>query len=168
MQGSSVLFSHTKDDWETPQDFFNELKLEFNLTLDVASSLDNHKCEDFITETSLYDALDERCSWKSSGTAFVNPPYSKWQKFVKKAFKEWHKGNPIVMLLPARTDTKAFHAYIWDDEKNCPKEGIEVRFLKGRLKFEIYGKPLLDKRGHPQPAPFPSMVVIFKGKCFDS
>jgi site-specific DNA-methyltransferase (adenine-specific) len=49
------------------------------------------------------------------------------------------------MLLHARTDTRWFHDYIY--------RRAEVRFVKGRLKFG----------GQIQPAPFPSMVVIFRG-----
>jgi hypothetical protein len=50
------------------------------------------------------------------------------------------------MLIPSRTDTSYFHDYIWQ------KPGVEVRFLRGRLKFDD-GK---------DPAPFPSMLVIFR------
>ena len=39
----------------------------------------------------------------------------------------------------------------------------EIRFLRGRLKFEIGGVPVTDKDGRPQAAPFPSMVCIFGG-----
>lgn len=48
------------------------------------------------------------------------------------------------MLIPARTDTRYFHDYIYGK--------AEIRFVKGRLKFGD-GK---------SPAPFPSMVVIFR------
>ena len=48
------------------------------------------------------------------------------------------------MLLPARTDTKWFHDYIYGK--------AEIRFIKGRLKFG-------DAKNS---APFPAMVVIFK------
>lgn len=50
----------------------------------------------------------------------------------------------VVMLIPARTDTRYFHDYIYGK--------AEIRFVKGRLKFGD-GK---------SPAPFPSMVVIFR------
>ena len=50
----------------------------------------------------------------------------------------------IVMLIPARTDTRYFHDYIYHK--------AEIRFIKGRLKFGD-GKA---------PAPFPSMLVIYK------
>ena len=50
------------------------------------------------------------------------------------------------MLMPARTDTRYFHDYIYQ------KENVEIRFIKGRLKFG-------DAKNS---APFPSMVVIFR------
>ena len=57
-------------------------------------------------------------------------------------------GATIVMLIPARTDTSYFHDYIYGK--------AEIRFLRGRLKFE-------DENGAAMnPAPFPSMVVIFR------
>lgn len=56
-----------------------------------------------------------------------------------------HWGNTVVMLLPARTDTKWFHDYIYGK--------AEIRFVRGRLKF---GKS-------KNSAPFPSMIVIFRG-----
>lgn len=76
--------------------------------------------------------------------------------FVKKAYEESKKLNTtVVMLLPARTDTKRFHKYIWLPEN-------EIRFIEGRLSFEINGKPMVDKNGRPESAPFPSMIVIFR------
>ena len=57
-------------------------------------------------------------------------------------------GATIVMLIPARTDTSYFHECIYGK--------AEIRFLRGRLKFE-------DENGEAMnPAPFPSMVVIFR------
>lgn len=50
----------------------------------------------------------------------------------------------VVMLLPARTDTKWFHDW-------CLPYG-KIEFLRGRLKFG----------GCNNSAPFPSMIVIFK------
>lgn len=52
-------------------------------------------------------------------------------------------GGVAVMLIPARTDTKRFHDYIYGK--------AEVRFIKGRLKFGDCENS----------APFPSMVVVF-------
>lgn len=57
-------------------------------------------------------------------------------------------GETIVLLVPARTDTTYFHDYIYGK--------AEIRFIRGRLKFE-------DENGAAMnPAPFPSMVVIYR------
>ena len=37
------------DEWETPQDFFNNLNNEFHFTLDVAASDANHKVPRYYT-----------------------------------------------------------------------------------------------------------------------
>ena len=78
---------------------------------------------------------------------FCNPPYGRdIRKWVKKAYEEGHKENTIVvMLIPARTDTAYFHDYIL--------HRAEVRFVSGRLKFS----------NAINSAPFPSMIVIFRG-----
>ena len=57
----------------------------------------------------------------------------------------------VVMLIPARTCTRWFHDYIWDASNNIPRSNVEVRFLKGRVKFV----------GADNAAPFPSMIVVF-------
>ena len=77
----------------------------------------------------------------------TNPPYGRnINKWIQKAYVESRKSNCIVVgLLPARTDTKWFHDYIYPNK-------AEIRFIKGRLKF---GDGLNS-------APFPSMIVIWK------
>lgn len=78
---------------------------------------------------------------------FCNPPYGRETgRWVAKAYEEGHKpGSLVVLLLPARTDTTYFHDYILGRS--------EIRFIRGRLKFG----------GGKNPAPFPSMLVIFRG-----
>lgn len=80
-------------------------------------------------------------------TVFCNPPYGKnIKEWVKKCYEESVKNKiTVVMLIPARTDTAYFHNYIYGK--------AEIRFIKGRLKFG-------DSKNA---APFPSMIVIFKG-----
>ena len=153
---NQALLSSGQDLWETPQKFFDELNEEFHFTLDACATPENAKCEKYFTEED--NALVQ--DW-SGNVVFCNPPYSRkggQDLFVKKAFEESQKPNTtVVMLLPARTDTESFHRYIWGGtQKN------EIRFIKGRLNFELNGKPLLAKNGKPSPAPFPSMIVIFR------
>lgn len=145
---SKSLFTSNKDAWETPQWLFDQLNEEFHFELDAAASIENAKCDFFHTkETNGLTA-----PWAPK-TTWINPPYGRdiglW---VEKASEEGRKGATVVMLLPARTDTKYFHNFIWDTDKHCPKPGVEVRFLKGRLKFG----------GATNSAPFPSMVAIFR------
>lgn len=146
MASLDVHYSTGKDDWETPQKLFDVLDAEFNFTLDAAAWSDNSKTDMFYNEHD--DAIDNK--W--FGNVWCNPPYSRGinKKFIKKAHDEFMCGNTdlVVMLLPARTDTIAFHEYIYGK--------AEIRFIKGRLKFEINGVPSKNA------APFPSMVVIYR------
>lgn len=94
--------------------------------------------------------LHPRTEWAATGLGggervYCNPPYGKAiADWVRKAFEESQKPNTlVVMLIPARTDTKYFHDYIYGK--------AEIRFIRGRLKFG----------GQKNSAPFPSMVVVY-------
>lgn len=135
------MFSNKSDEWATPIDVFNRLNEEFDFDLDPCADENNHKCERYFTKTQ--NGLIQ--NWGGS-KVFCNPPYGKEiSAWVRKCSDESKKENTVVvMLIPARTDTKWFHDYIY--------QKAEVRFLKGRLKFG----------GSKNNAPFPSMVVVFK------
>lgn len=138
---NKVMYMSTKDEWATPQKFFDKLNEEFHFTLDPCATDENHKCQKYFTKRD--NGLKQ--SWENE-IVFVNPPYGKSIKeWVSKTFYEWLYHNiTIVLLIPARTDTRYFHDYIY---------GIaELRFIKGRLKFND-GK---------NSAPFPSMVCIYR------
>lgn len=132
------LFTSSTDLWATPQYFFDKVASEFSPSLDVCALPENAKCPRFFTPD--VDGLSQE--WE--GTCWMNPPYGREiGKWVQKAHLEALKGARVVCLLPARTDTRWFHDHIL---------GVaEVRFIKGRLRFGD-GK---------NPAPFPSMLVIF-------
>lgn len=136
------MFSSATDEWATPQEFFDELNEEFHFTLDLAANEENHKCETFFKK----EQNGLTCQW-GGHTVFCNPPYGREiGKWVKKAWEE-HKtsGNTVVMLLPARTDTRWFHEFIYGK--------AEIRFVRGRLKFG----------NATNSAPFPNMVVVWRG-----
>lgn len=136
-----VLFSSKETVWSTPQDFFNKLNEEFDFTIDVCALPENAKCERYLTPED--DALKQK--W--TGTCFCNPPYGREiGQWVEKASKSADEGATVVMLLPARTDTKWFHNYVYGK--------AEIRFVAGRLKFG----------GSKNSATFPSMVVIFRSE----
>lgn len=125
----------------TTQDFYDKLNSEFHFTLDPCATPHNAKCVKFYTKEQ--DGL--RKDW-GGNTVFCNPPYGRdIYAWVRKCFMEAQKINTIVvMLIPARTDTRYFHEFIYHKAR-------EIRFIKGRLKFG-------DKKNS---APFPSMVVVF-------
>jgi site-specific DNA-methyltransferase (adenine-specific) len=143
MQNIEVMFSSKSNDWSTPQDFFDELNAEFGFTLDPCADEFNHKCNKYFTEGD--DGLLQ--DWGGE-IVFCNPPYGKAIKdWVRKAYIEGCKPNTtVVLLIPARTDTAYFHDYIYHEAK-------EIRFIRGRLKFG----------NSKNAAPFPSMVVIYRG-----
>lgn len=47
---NDVHFSTGKDDWETPQAFFDALNAEFHFTLDPCASELNYKCKRYFTK----------------------------------------------------------------------------------------------------------------------
>lgn len=147
-----LMFSNINNAWCTPQDFFNKLDAEFNFTLDPCATEKSAKCKKFFTAKE--DGLKQ--DWVGN-CVFVNPPYGREiNKWVKKCFEESKKENTIiVMLIPARTDTKYFHDYILNK--------AEIRFIKGRLTFwDLDGEKYLNGDfKNMTPAPFPSMLVIF-------
>lgn len=127
-----VLFSSKSDDWSTPIDFYTKLNNEFNFNFDPCPL------------KSSINGLN--ISW--NGNVFINPPYSNIEQFIKKGFYEFATGRSktLVYLIPARTDTKWFHTYIYMNPL------VEIRFIKGRLKFG----------NSKNSAPFPSMLIILK------
>lgn len=139
----TVHFSSITAEWGTPQEFFDELNEEFHFTLDVCSTHENAKCEKHYTKDD--DGLLQ--DWTGE-TVWCNPPYGRpMPKWIRKC-AEHGKSGVAVMLIPARTDTKAFHEYIYGK--------AEIRFIKGRLHFVKQNGERTDR------APFPSMVVIFR------
>lgn len=136
-----VLFSNKSDEWTTPDDIFQSLDEEFGFDLDPCSTEENHKCKQYYTKET--DGLTK--SWGGC-RVFCNPPYSQIDKWVEKAYREGQKDNTtVVLLIPSRTDTRYFHNFIY--------HRAEIRFVKGRLKFG-------DAKYN---APFPCMVVIYRG-----
>ena len=121
-----VHFSSITDNWATPKDVYDELNKEFNFDFDPCP-------------IGGENGLDVQ--WV--GRTYVNPPYSQLKAWCKKAYEESLKGKLVVMLIPSRTDTIAWHEYVM--------KAKEIRFIKGRLKFG----------GSKNSAPFPSCVVVF-------
>lgn len=146
-QTQKLMFSSKRQDWATPQDVFDELNREFGFTLDPCCTERTAKCDKFFTPE--IDGLSK--NWGGE-RCFVNPPFGREQAaWIKKCYEESRKPNTLVVLLiPARTDTKHFHKYLYQKS--------EIRFIKGRLKFINPDSDVPKDKWTA--APFPSMVCI--------
>lgn len=139
------MYSSNSDDYGTPQKLFDELNEKWHFQVDVCASAENAKCGLYFSKED--DGLKQ--DWGQFDICWMNPPYGRQIiSWVEKAYETSKAGTTVVCLLPARTDTRWFHDY-------CLKG--DITFLRGRLKFND-GK---------NPAPFPSMIVVFKGKSED-
>jgi len=146
--GASAVTSGTgKDDWATPQwlfDHVNEMLGPFDL--DAAASAGNTKCGTYCTvERSGLVIPWFRRVW-------LNPPYGKGEieRWAEKAYGETAAGrcSRVVMLLPAKTETRWFHELVW------PRASFVI-FIKRRVRF-------VDGTGKSSGSPtFGSMLAVF-------
>jgi len=139
---SRVLFSSDREDWPTPLDLFRRLDREFGpFDLDAAASPENALCTRYFTQRD--DAF--RQDWRPFQRIWINPPYGDAiPLWTRRARQEAERGAVVCMLLPSRTDTQWFHRDV------LPYARV-IRFIEGRITF----------RGAEDPAPFPSVVVVF-------
>ena len=135
------LLTSDRQDWATPQAFFDLVDAEFGFTLDAAADDTNAKCATYLTEED--DALTHQ--WR--GVVWCNPPYGRALRgFVEHGYRCAQAGATVVMLIPARTDTAYWHDYVM--------RAAEVRLIRGRL---VFGTG--EARAN---APFPSALVVFR------
>lgn len=128
--------------WVTPKEVFEPLRKEFGLVVDTAANADNAMCPVFFDELNR-NAFEQ--DWTGI-RAWCNPPYKR--EVIYKWVRQCAMGGAdiCVALLPARTDTRWFHDFIYQNPK------AEIRFIKGRPKFS----------GMKGAGKFPSMIVIFR------
>jgi len=135
-------------EWASPPELMVQLREEFGpFELDPAATPENAQAPRFYSERE--DGL--RQPWNAR-SVYVNPPYGHGLgAWVRRAVEAARAGAVVVMLLPARTDTAWFHDCVWDAQQHRPRPGVEVRLLRGRVRYGGRGS-----------APFPSMVVVFR------
>lgn len=121
-----VFLSKNTDDWATPKYIYEQAMAKGMF--------------DPCPLCSLVDGL--KIDWGKSN--FVNPPYSQLKRWIEKSIQEHAKGRRVLLLIPARTDTKAF--------KLLFEYGSIITFISGRLRFN-----------EANSAPFPSMLVDLIG-----
>lgn len=137
-----AIFSSARVNWSKPQSFFDQYNQKYPFNMAVCSWPDNAQCQLYFTPK------DDGIKQTLEGVVWMNPPYGREiSKWIVKAFQEANCiKSTVVSLLPARTDTRWFYNNIYY------KCGVEIEFVKGRLKFG-------DAKNS---TPFPSMVVVFK------
>jgi site-specific DNA-methyltransferase (adenine-specific) len=143
---SSARTGGGRDDWRTPECVLGRVRKVGPIGLDpCASILHPIGCVNYteaMNGLSLY--------WSGHGLVYVNPPYSKLQTWLARCASIAANGTEIVALVPARTDTRAWHESAITARAVC--------FWRGRISF--VGAPL-DKYGRPVSAPFPSAVLYW-------
>lgn len=121
-----ALLSHASDEWATPKCIY-----------------DQAMAKGMYDPCPLGGTSDKlKGDWGESN--FVNSPYSQLLRWVEKSIEQHRKGKSVLLLIPARTDTKAFRMLY--------EYGSEITFITGRLRFN-----------DAKPAPFPSMLVKLCG-----
>lgn len=144
-----VHFTSKSQTWNTPKTIFDPMNDVWKFTLDAAALPESALCSNFYSPDN--SGLNK--DW-STDIVWCNPPYDDLRTWTKKCSDEYKNGSTVIMLIPSRTDTKAFHDYIYP-------VAPAVCYIKGRIKF---ANPVLESE---QPnmkvasAPFPSCFVLF-------
>jgi phage N-6-adenine-methyltransferase len=160
---NKALYSSKSSRWETPPELFEKLDQEFHFTVDTCAEQHNRKCRRFFSPR--IDGL--RRSWAGE-RAWCNPPYGRGvSQWLAKAVAEREQGATVVLLLPARTDTRWWQRFVMP-------HADEVRFVEGRVPFvrpPAQARPSTKStkrkrtsRKRATIAPFPSVLVIFRGR----
>jgi len=139
------------NEWETPDYVFNKLHDEFQFNFDLCATLENAKVSTYTSDALNYDPHEAGLN------IWCNPPYSFpiKDKIIKKCYElSLHDHvNVVVMLIPAATETRAFHDIIW-------KYADEIRLIDTRIRFKGYntkGEYVENATGQSG-----SMIVVFR------
>jgi len=143
----SIHASSKKHDWRTPNSLVASIRSALGGVIDLDPCAGKRTRIARRNVTASGDGLSIR--W--SGSVYVNPPYGRAiARWIEKAIEESERaggGIPltsgIIVLIPSRTDTRAFHAAAAAASSAC--------LLRGRLRFI----------GAPASAPFPSVLFYF-------
>ena len=119
------MLKNLRQEWATPQAFFDEQNARYRYTVDACAKPWNAKLPRYWTEgdDGLVQVWDGERVW-------CNPPYTDIKPWVDQALRrraEW-----CTLLLPSRTDRDWFHALLVESYK----QRAQIEFLPYRLSFE--------------------------------
>jgi hypothetical protein len=122
----------TTHDWLTPPEILQALG---NFDLDPCAS----QFQPWRTAAAQYTIEDDGLAREWSGRVWCNPPYGPHaEKFLKRMAEH---GNGILLIF-ARTETKAFQEYCW-------RRADGMLFMAGRIKFRLPGGGTAGAAGAP-------------------
>lgn len=151
-----VEHSSSKDDWQTPDELLDLVRMVGPIGLDPCTTKANPVgARRFFTSSDnglaqLWEesALKTPYDAPNGEIAYVNPPYGRgiieWVEVCARS----RCGMPSVLLVPARPDTAWWFRALETASAVC--------FWRGRLTF----------KGAPAPAPFPSALFYFGPRKF--
>jgi phage N-6-adenine-methyltransferase len=141
---NDALLSSERMDWNTPDNVLELVRACSNtgrIGYDPCTTDDN-PCRAICYSRPVDNGLNTQ--WWGNGLVYVNSPYGReLPEWVAKATRESAEGSEIIMLVPARTDTRWWQEHIIFADAIC--------LWRGRLKF----------KGAPSAAPFPSALAYW-------
>lgn len=162
MSVPGALHSSTKnggsDEWITPPEVFDPLHAEFGFDFDACARVGLERVPVSITPED--DAL--AIPWHVVGsTAWCNPPYTRVDRWVRKAYEESKRGVTTALLMFLRPETADFQDVVMP-------YAAEVRLIRGRVYF-VAGCDMVDKKGvvtlragERGPSPKGSCIIVFR------
>lgn len=141
----------TTTEWATPRSIWRPIADRVGgFDTDPASG-----CEPEAIASTRYTKENDGLSQSWFGNVWLNPPYTHWDKWLRKAISEVYKGDAdlVVMLCPARINRIWFQEQLDSIDKVC--------FLKGKVEFLKNGEEQLS--GMPT-----AMMIITIGDTPDS
>ena len=139
----AAYHTSNRHDWTTPPQLLTSI---LRAVAREAFSLDpcSPSPDGPVPALSRYTEAEDGLSLPWSGLVFCNPPYGRaLPSWIAKCAAEASAGATVVALIPARTDTRAWHLHVAGK--------ADAILLQGRLRFGGAGKG----------APFPSAVVVW-------
>lgn len=136
------------DEYRTPRPFFDGLDAELHFTIDVAATVQNTLCTDYLCPAE--NAL-KRDWGPSGGVAWCNPPYSPGNipRFLQAASEQRRRGVTSVVLVPLDPG-QSWTQHVFG-------QAAEIRAIVGRLRFdEVDGTPA------PSCATKPSALIVYR------
>ncbi len=134
-QLSKALFSSTKEDWATPQDFFDKLNEEFHFDLDPCADAENAKCKEYFTKEE--NGLLKDCV---ASSAIHHTAEQQRANGSGSVTKKRRSPERLSLYLFRRELTQGFFTITYTTKRKFASlKASEIRRLQGRGAVPVYG-----------------------------